>query len=208
MPPPSPNHGTVFVNQPSVPSLRRHALSAFCLRPTNIRFNSQAQDEEIILLLRRHQITNVPWILLSSVLLIVPIMALLFLPSTALSYITSISSGLVAALVAIWYLFVSGFVLVNFFLWYFNVNIVTNRRILDIDFYYLLYREFSEALLSHIEEVDSTGGGLFDIVFDYGNVTVQTAAAVERIEFIKVPHPQEVVRIITSLLNQSEQPAP
>lgn len=176
-------------------------FSSFCVMPTNVRFHTQEEGEDIILLLRRHPVTNVPWIIITIILLFLPFIGLPFFSSGGIiAFLDQISTGLLPALLAFWYLFITGYVLLNFFFWYFNVNIVTNRRVLDFDFFYLLYREFSEALLDRIEDVTATGGGILSVIFDYGNVDVQTAATNAKIEFDRVPKPQEVVNIITNLI--------
>ena len=176
-------------------------FSSFCVMPEGIRFDTQEEGEDIILLLRRHPITNLGWILLAVLMIIAPFIVVPFLSSGGIIlFLDQVSPGLLPSLIAFWYLATIGYILLNFFFWYFNVNIVTNRRVLDFDFFYLLYREFSEALLNRIEDVTATGGGILSVIFDYGNVDVQTAAAMNRIEFIKVPKPQEVVNIITNLI--------
>lgn len=178
-----------------------HQFSSFCVLPKNVRFDTQEEGEDIILLLRRHPVTNIPWIVIAIVLILLPFIGLPFFNAGGvIGFLDQLSVGLLPALLAFWYLFITGYVLLNFFFWYFNVNIVTNRRVMDFDFFYLLYREFSEALLDRIEDVTGTGGGIVSVIFDYGNVDVQTAATNAKIEFDRVPKPQEVVNIITNLI--------
>ncbi len=179
----------------------KHNFSAFCVLPRNVRFQTQEDTEDIILLLRRHPVTNVPWILIAILFMFAPMAALPISNLGGLvAFLDRISIGLLPTLLAFWYLGIVGYILVNFFFWYFNVNIITNRRLIDLDFYNLLYREFSEALLVKIEDVTSVSGGFVGAIFDYGDVIVQTAATMERLEFDRVPHPQEVVRIITNVM--------
>lgn len=172
--------------------------------PTNLRFETQAENEPIILFLRRHPITNLPWILFTIVALIAPLIFLpFFLTLDLLEQFLALSPNLPVMLLSLYYLALFGFVLSNFFVWYFTVNIVTTVRVIDIDFIFLLYKEFSEALLNRIEDVTFTMGGFIRAIFNYGDVLIQTAATTERIEFDRVPRAQEAVRIITELVHQA-----
>jgi len=47
-------------------------VTAFSLYPRKIRFENQDTDEEVILLLRRHIITTVPWVFAGIVMIFVP----------------------------------------------------------------------------------------------------------------------------------------
>lgn len=182
----------------------RHALSSFLVMPQNLRFETQGDREQIVLFLRRHPISNVPWIIMSILMLLAPVILFpLFSSIEPISAIIAFSPSLPLILGAFWYLVIFGFILSNFFVWYFTVNIATNERVVDIDFFFLLYKEFSEALLSRVEDVTFTMGGFIRAIFDYGDVFITTAATTERLEFDRVPLPQEAVRIITELVQEA-----
>ena len=76
---------------------------------------------------------------------------------------------------------------------------MTNKRILDVDFYSILYREVSETRLTKVEDITSKTGGYFGSLFNYGNVFVQTAGSEVNIEFLNVPDPANAVKIINDL---------
>lgn len=182
----------------------KHAFSSFLVMPEKMRFETQQESEPIILFLRRHPIVNIPWILLALLMLLAPIFVVPFFLSVDLvDSFLNISPGLPIILTALWYLVTMGFILSSFFVWYFTVNICTTQRVIDIDFFYILYKEFSEALLTKVEDVTFTMGGFIQAIFDFGDVFVTTAATTERIEFDRVPRPQEVVRIITELVQDA-----
>ena len=87
--------------------------------------------------------------------------------------------------------------------WYFNVGIISNKRIVDVDFNVVLYKEVTYTLLSHIEDVTSKSGGFFESVFDYGNLFIQTAGTEVNTEFINIPHPSAAAKIIDMVIQQS-----
>lgn len=166
-------------------------LHAFCLNP-NVRFESQMPGETILLILRAHPITQLPWLLNSfflSILLVVLnfILPIVFTPQQII-FFDIFSAALIFSY--IWY---------NFLLWYFNVGIVTDQRIVDINFVTILYKEVTIARLSKVEEVTSQSAGYIGSLFDYGDVFVQTAGEEINIKFHCTPHPARVVEIINGL---------
>src|SRR3989344_3632198 len=64
-------------------------FSSFIEHPKNIHFKDQYEDEIILLFLRRHLITNLPWIIFALFLLITPMLTffLVALAGVSLSFI-------------------------------------------------------------------------------------------------------------------------
>jgi uncharacterized membrane protein YdbT with pleckstrin-like domain len=177
-------------------------LTAFALNP-NVRFETQEEEETVILFLRQHFIVNLPWILGSILLFLAPtILIPLLLRALSLSIFVPVGYIVVGTL--FWYLATFGFVLANFISWFFNIFIVTNQRIVDIDFYYLLYKNFSQAELTKIQDISYATGGIMATIFNYGNVTIETAGESPNLEFERVPFPQKVVETIRSLTERTE----
>ncbi len=177
---------------------RSTALGAYSVRP-DTHFVTQQEDEEIVLLLRAHPITNVPWILLAVLMLVLPSVIL--------------GGGLFAAVPGkflfigklVWYLMALVFILEKILYWYYSVFIVTNERLVDIDFYNLMYRMITYANLNHIEEPASATGGFIRSLFHYGDVWVTTASEKPTIEALNVPYPDKVVDIISRLAEELEK---
>ena len=184
-------------------TLFSQAFSSFHFMPESVRFQTQAPGETIILLLRKHWLTNAFWLFISLVLISIP---LFFYPLLATVVLPSfVTPSLVVFIFLIWYLIAFSYMLVNFLLWYFTVSIVTNERIIDIDYTNILYKNFSETRISKLEDVTEKSGGFVKSFFDYGDVYVQTAAKEAEFEFIEVPHPQRVVQIINDLMGKVEE---
>lgn len=173
-----------------------HFYSSFWQEPLGVNFAEQEVNEEILLLLRRHFVTNIPWIAAALVLLLLPFafpFVINFFPFPLPSSQTLLLSLL------FYYLVVFGFVLLNFTLWYFQVGLVTNIRVIDVDLAGILYRRISEAKVQNIEDVTYNQVGFIRSLFNYGNVLVQTAGAEENIEYDRVPRPSRVAEIIGDL---------
>jgi len=109
------------------------------------------------------------------------------------------------SIILLWYLFTFSYLLVNFILWYFTVSIVSNERIIDIDFLNVLHKKFSETRIAKVEDVTQRTGGFIQAFFNYGDVFVQTAANEQVFQFHAVPQPDEVVRIINQLMGKEEE---
>jgi len=174
-------------------------LSAFGYFPDNVDFETREKKEKIVLLLRRHPITNLTWILTGGLMVLAPIL-LSFFP--LLSFLPT-NFQLVAILG--WYLVSIAFILEGFLTWFFNVNIVTDERIIDIDFHNLIYKEVSDAKIDKIQDVTYKMGGVVRTIFDYGDVYVQTAAEIPAFEFLAVPKPARVARVLQDLIIEEEK---
>ncbi len=179
--------------------MKNGLLAAFVERPHKTRFETQAQDEEVILLLRRHWFTNLSWIALVLIMILVPPFVFKFRLLNSLDT-AQIPPRFQLVGTLVWYILTLGFALESFLMWYFNVLLLTNRRVVDIDFWGLLHKSVAETTLSHVQDVTHEVGGFWRTVFNFGHVYVQTAAEVPRIEFRDVPRPNIVHKKIVELI--------
>jgi len=177
-------------------------LSAFIENPKEyIYFSDREPGEKLMFLLRRHPITNLGWIFTTLVLLALP---------TALNYIVNASDlalpvefGLVTNFV--FYLFAAIFAFESFLTWFYNVFIITDRRIVDINFYGFFYKRVTEAPWQNIEDTTYIQSGVLQTIFNFGDVFVQTAAEQREFGFESVPQPRKVYDIITDLVAANQK---
>lgn len=168
-------------------------FSAFAYSPPGVNFENQKSDETVLLLLRQHWGTNTSWILASVVFFFVP---WLFKYFPGYSFLPERYQ--LAVLIG-WYLLLTAYIFEKFLSWFFNVGIVTDRRVVDVDFYGLLYKEISDAELDKIEDVTQKQVGAIRTVFDFGDINIQTAGEKANIEFHDIPHPRQVVKLLEDL---------
>lgn len=177
---------------------RRVLWGAYHVLPEE-RFVTQQQDEEIALLLRAHPITNLGWILIAFIMLLLPtILAMTgVLDAVPFKYrfLGNIS----------WYLLTLVIAFSRFLQWYYSVFLVTNERIIDIDFDNIMSRQLTSVNLNHIEEPVMTTRGFIETMFQYGHVSIQTAAETETLEAQYVPFPNRVVDIVSRLSEDLEK---
>lgn len=175
------------------PPKHQNPLAAYIYKPRHIYFETKHSHEEVMLLLRRHPITNIPWILIVILMIAAPVLLsyfpiLAFLPPQ-FGFITIIS----------WYLVTTAYVLENFLIWFFNVSIVTSERVVDIDFVSLLHKEVTDTEIDKIQDATYKMTGAIRAFFNYGDVFIQTASEIPSIEFLAVPNPARVARVLQGL---------
>jgi len=176
-----------------------HPLSSFCYYPANANFINQEEEEKIILLLRKHPITNVSWIITAFLMILVPPFFSFF------DFFSALPTDFQLVITLTWYLITSAFIIEKFLNWFFNVNIITDERIIDVDFYSLIYREISDANIDQIQDVTVEVGGAIRTFLNYGDVLIQTAAEIPKIKFEAVPRPDEVAKVLRELRVEEEQ---
>ena len=174
------------------------SLSAFSINPHGVVFQTQEQDEQVILLMRRHIVTNVPWILGAIIAFILPILLSPFIAEIGLFSSAGIGNMFIFTL--LWYTGIFTFTFLSFINWYFNVYIVTNERVIDVDFVNLTYKQISHAPIFKIQDIKFEQVGVVAGIFNFGTVTIQTAGELPNFDFEDVPNPAEVVHIISDLV--------
>ncbi len=81
-------------------------------------------------------------------------------------------------------------------MYYLNMNVVTEQRIVDINQVGLFSHVVAELNLDRIEDVTSESNGVLGNIFDFGNVYVQTAGTVDRFKFENIPNPGLMAKTI------------
>lgn len=175
-------------------------LSAFVVKPRDVRFQNQEEKETVVLLLRQHWITNLRWLVITFLLILAPF----FLWPLFAETISDLSGGYKLIVFLGWYLCAFSYTFVNFIIWYFNVYLVTTERIVDVDFHNLLYKNVATTRIAKIQEVRSQNIGALSQIFNYGTVFISTAADTTNIEFENIPRPAKVVKIIEELMEKEE----
>jgi membrane protein YdbS with pleckstrin-like domain len=187
---------------PAAASNNVHILSAFCENPIGIAFAQQATVEKILLFLRRHFITNLLWILISIVLLLAPIIFFIF--KSELQFLGTINLLLqfIVIFILFYYLAIFAYAFINFLSWFYNVFIVTQKRIVDIDYSNIVIHNVAFTKLSHVQDVNYTQTGFIHALFNYGNIFVQTAGNEVNFEALSVPKPRQAAHIIANLIGK------
>lgn len=175
-------------------------LGSFEKTPAHTIFENQLNGEQVVLLLRRHWFTNVKWVLVALVLLFFPAIFLNILLSSSPTLVTLIPLKYQIILTILWYLAVMGFTFEQFLMWYFNVYLVTNKRLIDVDFVGLFYKQISETELEKVQDITHRVAGFASTFLNYGHVLIQTAGETPNFEFLDTPYPASVQNTIRTLV--------
>lgn len=168
---------------------------SFVENPQSFRFEDQDPDETVILVVRAHPITNLSWLVPAVLLFLLPFAVALF-ESVFKSMIPPFPEVYKIAFLVVDYLLALIITFEGFLYWYFNVNIITNERILDVNFASLLYKNIDMAPINKVEEANTTMSGVLGSILNFGDVSVQTAGAVITIKMEKIPKPNRVANLI------------
>lgn len=182
------------------PEQAKNNTSMFCAFPKSLSFSGQDNQENVVLIIRKHPIIFFPQYLIALALILAPLLFFSVLGvEEGFGVIYKFGVSLLFILLAL-------VVLVDtFFKWYYSVNIVTDQRIVDVDFDNVLFHRFSEAQLDKIEDVSHAPIGILSTFFDYGDVYVQTAAARPEFEFHGVPRARDIQDTILDLLEMKKK---
>jgi len=168
------------------------SLSSLIVIPSNIYFATQNKDEKIYIIARQSLITTIPWIF--NVFIYLAIGAVVYYLALAYNFYPflleyGIKPSYIIIIVLTYLLFIFSYGLVNYLKWYYNLYIITDERIIDHDFLPYSGSKISEANLVNIEDVSQSQKGILRNMFNYGDLTVQTAAEKMQFTIVNVPNP-------------------
>lgn len=167
----------------------------------------QKSYEKIVLTCRRHPITFVPYFIFFLLLLAAPFGLYWLVNNSSLSSFWQHPAGYALAIlgVSVYYLSCYLFFYTNFVTFHLDMWIVTNDRLLDMEQKSLFSRVISELDLYQIQDATSEVSGLFPSIFNYGNLSLQTAGAVDRFIFKSVANPNKLRQLILDLAAEDKK---
>lgn len=165
-----------------------------------LNFPGQESNERIFIFIRRYPLAFLPE---ATVIFLSTILGLAVIYLLGLGRIFSVSEQILIGSAFI--LFMLLFTLIEFINFYFDLNIVTDRRIIDIDQERLFNRTVAQLLYDDIEDVKAKTKGILTTLFDYGDVMIQTAGTQPNFIFNDVRHHNEVAAMILDLSEQAQR---
>lgn len=173
-------------------------------------FPGQSANEPVFIFLRRHYIAFLPYLVAIVAMIAVSLALFVFIN------VGSRSSQLITPALYNWLVVVAGtfscfttiFAAVSWFDFYFDIHIVTDRRIVDVNQNRLFNRSVSELSLEDVEDVSVEFAGVLATFFNYGQITIQTAGTRTNFHFLDIANPREVASIIVTLAEQAKNGVP
>ena len=159
--------------------------------------------ERVVVTMERHPIIFFINAFIYIFLLAVPIGVWLLFQSTG----SVIPSGpfitpLIVLATSIYCLYIWLYMLHTFFDFALDTWVVTNQRIINIEQKGLFSRQVAEQDIARIQDVTAEIKGILPTLFDFGNVSIQTAGEKERFLFKQIKNPQRIVEIISKLVER------
>jgi len=159
-------------------------------------FSGQHNGEIIIKIVRRHWFNILEQYFIIIGLLFLMLVSLQFLPifftgNNDMPIFIFVESFLA---ILVWiYIFI---IWIDF---YFDVWIITNERIVNIEQKDLFIRTISELRFDKIQDISIEIFGLIPTILNFGDVYVQTAGNTERFCFRNVPDPQKIKGLVMNM---------
>jgi hypothetical protein len=166
-------------------------------------FPSQMENETVYLVVREHWVylflKILVWVFFAVALVLFNRFARIYLPF----WFEGRAGQITFIFTQIYTMFLSLSIFLIFIIYYLNIQIITNLRIVDIDQVGLFSHRISELHIDKIEDVTSEVNGILGTIFSYGNIYVQTAGTKEHFEFSNVPNPAEIEKLILNLYEKN-----
>lgn len=166
-------------------------------------FPGQERDEAVFVFARPYWVAFVPTALIFVFLFIVTLFGQIALANNWLIELNEVSINTGILFLGIFQLLTLIVFLVAIFDFYFDILIVTDRRLVDIDQEQLFFRRINELSLADVEDASSIIKGIFPTIFGYGNLEIQTAGTKDNFSVCNVLHPYELRSLILELAEQA-----
>lgn len=170
-------------------------------------FPSQEGDEAVFIFARPYWFAFLPTILIFIFIFLGSVGAQLYIATQPLSISLYAMNAIIVAL-GLFQLTALIIFLVAVLDYYFDVLIVTDRRVVDIDQEQLFYRKISELNLRDVEDISFERDGFFPTLLNYGGITVQTAGEARNFIIENIHFPSEIATIIADLADQAKAEKP
>lgn len=150
-------------------------------------FRGQKDDERVISVFHKHWISFIKPIVIFLPFFVISLIILIYQSQLGVGFLMV---GFVIFVGALSYL------LYNYLIWNWDVYILTDQRVIDIDQKSLFHKVVSEASLNNIQDTTFETKGMWQTMFNYGKVNILTASSGANIEFEDVNKPEEVMGVI------------
>lgn len=180
--------------------MNRHQFFRSLIKnPENTSYEGKDNDEVVHLLIRRSPLALVKNIVITIIFFILPLYVFPFLFNLRYEGIAVFDRNFAFCIQIFWYLALFGYIFQWFLNWYFEVFLVTNKKIIDVD---RGSTNISETFLINVEDVTSKMASVVGQVLNIGSIHIQTAAEREEFEFEMVDNPSEIRDAISDLVSK------
>lgn len=161
-------------------------------------------NENILLVVREHWFRLFIKLFVLFILAVTPLVVSSLLGNYLSFLPDSKTQSVIDLMFQLYYLAILVAVFIIIVMYYLNVHIVSEERVVDIDQVGLLNHRISELNIESVQDVSASTVGLFGSIFDYGTVYIQTAGATERFQFENVAKPSHISKVILEVFEQQQ----
>jgi len=163
-----------------------------------LNFPGQREGEEVLSVIRKYPIIYFKILLIFFIVVALPLYIAYFVWFKAFPISDFFERGVIFELaLSIIFLYGLLFTCIRWINEEFDVFIITTDRLIDITQISFFQRSVTSTPLEHIQDTTGSINGFFATLFQYGNVTVQTAGTNSEDIFIDHIHdPESVARLI------------
>ncbi len=155
------------------------------------------REGEKILKIYHHHLTPFIFQLIKALFITIPFLLLVYVFQSVLS-----SKALIISLIVIFFMFILFCVYLALIYWLDKI-IITNLRIIHIDWKYLTVKHESEVMIADIQDIQTKERGFWSHfkIFDYGSIKIDSPSSYVTIIFTQAPNPEEIRQFIYHLRN-------
>ncbi len=163
-------------------------------------------DESVYIFARPYFLAFLPWFAIGFLLLVIGI-SFVFVGSSVFPEVNTdpFAHNIFVLITSAYFLLLVPFLTVAFIDFYYDIHIVTDQRVIDIDQNALFARDVSTLSLDQVQDATARNKGVLSNIFNFGDVVIQTSGAQQFFEFHNVLHPTEIATIVLDLADQAKQ---
>lgn len=168
-------------------------------------FQGQHENEIVLRIIHRHWFNIVMQYFILAILTFIIFVVFAIFPTLLPTITTGFPPALLLFIQNTCLLFIWIYAFLIWVDYYFDIWIITNERIVNIEQKGLFNRSVSELQFSRIQDVTTVVDGFIQTVLNFGDVYVQTAAETERFLFRQIPDPYAIKDMVMQLSRSSTE---
>lgn len=166
----------------------------------------QKPYEKVVYIIRRHWLTYIPTAVLFLLLALIPFAVYIIITITEPVLLSEqYPRAVLLLLFSAYELLIALIFYSTFLMYYLDMLIITNDRLVQIQQKTLFSRGVAELDLYKIQDTSSSVVGVVPTIFGYGNLSIQTAGERSHFDFEAVPHVNTIRRELMQLAEEDRK---
>jgi hypothetical protein len=167
------------------------SFGVIVIYPEGATFATQNENEDVVIVLRKHIIRNTSWLLTAIMLLLLPAiisMLLVFVDGAFFEnsilqsdILLGVNNNFMLVFVLFYYGFVFSYTIFKFLHWYYDLFIITNERFISIDFDSLKGKVITDIPLVDVVDIREKALGVVPTLLGYATIEFKTLSELKMI---------------------------